>query len=80
MNVKPSPSSRRAWIEIRKYRYGLQENVAGITPAHAGKRHLEMRAPWLLRDHPRTRGEKTKRIPILSHCFQVKGSFSFSFS
>ena len=52
----------------------------GITPAHAGKRHTQCRQLAVYRDHPRTRGEKTKRIPILSHCFQVKGSFSFSFS
>ena len=52
----------------------------GITPAHAGKSYSRptIAAKWW--DHPRTRGEKTKRIPILSHCFQVKGSFSFSFS
>ena len=52
----------------------------GITPAHAGKRPPHHVLPLIGRDHPRTRGEKTKRIPILSHCFQVKGSFSFSFS
>ena len=52
----------------------------GITPAHAGKRWTFTISRWTTGDHPRTRGEKTKRIPILSHCFQAKGSFSFSFS
>ena len=52
----------------------------GITPAHAGKSLGIATLSRCPRDHPRTRGEKTKRIPILSHCFQVKGLFSFSFS
>ena len=52
----------------------------GITPAHAGKSLEVVQGVLGGQDHPRTRGEKTKRIPILSHCFQVKGLFSFSFS
>ena len=52
----------------------------GITPARAGKRVGHQAQELLIGDHPRACGEKTKRIPILSHCFQVKGSFSFSFS
>ena len=36
--------------------YGLP--MAGITPAHAGKRAYHLRALYRMRDHPRTCGEK----------------------
>ena len=34
-----------------------------ITPAHAGKRAPAKKTRWKKRDHPRTCGEKTKKIP-----------------
>ena len=42
---------------------------SGITPACAGKSRLTLKSPALPGDHPRVRGEKTKRIPILSHFY-----------
>ncbi len=60
--------------------YAMRRTGKGITPARAGKSSFRYKAIEILGDHPRACGEKTKRIPILSHCFQVKGSFSFSFS
>ena len=35
----------------------------GITPAYAGKRRNEGVILWIIRDHPRVCGEKTKKIP-----------------
>ena len=34
----------------------------GITPAHAGKRPLQLSHVLLCRDHPRTCGEKTQEV------------------
>lgn len=35
-----------------------------ITPAHAGKRHFVPAELAVAKDHPRTRGEKTKNLPF----------------
>ena len=41
----------------------IQYVFTGITPACAGKRHSARSPVFLLRDHPRVCGEKTKKIP-----------------
>ena len=39
------------------------EDIAGITPAYAGKRVSPKLGPLLLWDHPRVCGEKLNLIP-----------------
>ena len=73
---KGSPPHARGKAKL----ISLWLSLLGITPARAGKSGANGCAGVGAGDHPRTRGEKTKRIPILSHCFQGKESFSFSFS
>ena len=94
VRITPAHAGKSPWTAPKRQRNGDHprtrgekpvvriwiRNHPGITPAHAGKSLWRWYVPGYTEDHPRTRGEKTKRIPILSHCFQVKGSFSFSFS
>ena len=59
LTIQGSPPHMRGKGSVSK----LRHRVVRITPAHAGKRSPEPEraaAPW---DHPRTCGEKTKKIP-----------------
>ena len=51
----------------------------GITPAYAGKSFLLSDSFTQYKDHPRIRGEKTKKIPFTCHSLHPHHSFSFSF-
>ena len=53
------PHARGKEINIRGFSLSQR-----ITPACAGKRALIMAVVESLEDHPRMRGEKTKKIPI----------------
>ena len=57
--VPGSPPHMRGKVQKICQRY----RVGGITPAHAGKRRTDSKAALPHEDHPRTCGEKTKKIP-----------------
>ena len=42
---------------------GVEADQVGITPAHAGKSKAYNACDGAVQDHPRTCGEKTKKIP-----------------
>ena len=44
-------------------KFELLSAIDGITPAHAGKSRRTTPATSWQKDHPRTCGEKTKKIP-----------------
>ena len=52
--VTGSPPHMRGKVELCDF----EQRVVGITPAHAGKRHLARTRAVGCRDHPRTCGEK----------------------
>ena len=54
-----SPPHMRGKVALK----GLLHITSGITPAHAGKRTWTRFSAILSGDHPRTCGEKTKKIP-----------------
>ena len=54
-----SPPHMRGKEDSKKY----YEELGGITPAHAGKRVVAEVCFVSNADHPRTCGEKTKKIP-----------------
>ena len=51
-----------------------------ITPAHAGNTAAGRSAPAWHRDHPRTRGEYTKRIPETQDFLYFGSYISFNFT
>ena len=51
-----------------------------ITPACAGRSQRRAKPGNANRDHPRVRGEKTKKIPNISRFYPGAACFSFSFS
>ena len=50
----------------------------GITPAYAGKSLNSTLILFMIKDHPRLCGEKTKKIPKQRYFFHQPASFSFS--
>ena len=52
----------------------------GITPACAGRSSAAFTKGPMVSDHPRVRGEKTKKIPNISRFYPGAACFSFSFS
>ena len=63
------PGSPPACAGKSRVRLELRPPHRGSPPACAGKSRLTLKSPALPGDHPRVRGEKTKRIPILSHFY-----------
>ena len=70
-----SPPLARGTVKILATRYG----VAGITPACAGNSQSIKFCAYSYRDHPRLRGEQTKKrlvVPcILQYCFSFFNQF-----